>query len=181
MAAADAFAQMGLARRLVLGEDELRAAFREAGKRLHPDAGGDEDSFARLAASHALLQDPGRRLRHWLECHGIEVADHGPLPGQVMDLFAAVGRAIQQADEALRQRDSARSALAKALLEPRTLAARDALAAARAKVEAAIQAELALFPSFEAAPGPAAADHARALAFLGKWQDQLRAKFAALA
>lgn len=176
----DAFELLGIGKRLVISEDELRAAFREAGKRAHPDAGGDHAAFAMVAEARAILSDPARRLRHWLECQGIEAPEHGPLPGFVMDLFGVVGAAMQQADEVARQREGARSALAKALLEPRVLAARDALEAARTQVDAAINAELARLPAIEAAPGPAAAHHARALAFLGKWKEQLRAKFAAL-
>lgn len=37
---------------------EVRKAFREAAKRAHPDAGGDENSFRQVMAAYQRLQDP---------------------------------------------------------------------------------------------------------------------------
>ena len=59
---ASAYDQLGIAPRLRIGRDELNAAFREAGKRLHPDAGGSERGFAALQVAHDTLQSPSRRL-----------------------------------------------------------------------------------------------------------------------
>ena len=49
----DAFELLGVPRRLEVSEGELRAAFREAGKRVHPDAGGCEAEFAKLFSERA--------------------------------------------------------------------------------------------------------------------------------
>lgn len=37
---------------------EVRAAFREAAKRAHPDSGGDEQAFRQVAEAYRRLQDP---------------------------------------------------------------------------------------------------------------------------
>lgn len=45
-------------------EAEIGAAFRQAAKRAHPDAGGDADRFGALATAHKVLRDPKRRARY---------------------------------------------------------------------------------------------------------------------
>lgn len=41
--------------------EEIRAAFRERAKVLHPDAGGDPEAFKLLAAAYEVLRDPPAR------------------------------------------------------------------------------------------------------------------------
>jgi len=43
---------------------EIRAAYRRAAKRAHPDAGGDPVAFQRIQVAFEVLADPGRR-RQW--------------------------------------------------------------------------------------------------------------------
>ena len=69
----NAFEVLGVEERLVFREEELREAFREAGKRLHPDAGGGEGDFAALKEAMAILSGPSRRLSHWLSLRGVAV------------------------------------------------------------------------------------------------------------
>jgi curved DNA-binding protein len=38
--------------------EEIRAAFREAAKRAHPDSGGDEGAFRQVVEAHRRLQEP---------------------------------------------------------------------------------------------------------------------------
>ena len=42
----------------------IRQAYRSKARKLHPDAGGDEDAFTALALAHDLLIDPVRRQRY---------------------------------------------------------------------------------------------------------------------
>lgn len=42
-------------------EATIRKAYREAAKKAHPDAGGSEDAFERIATALAVLTDPKRR------------------------------------------------------------------------------------------------------------------------
>jgi hypothetical protein len=43
---------------------EIRAAYRSAARRLHPDAGGSADAMQRLNGAWQVLQDPGRRAAY---------------------------------------------------------------------------------------------------------------------
>lgn len=175
----DPFGQLGLERRLALSEEELREAFRAAGKREHPDAGGSGEGFSAVQEAFRQLSSPSRRLRAWMACEGINGDERGAISPALLDLFATVGTALNQADEVVKRREAARSVLAKALLERETQAARETLEAALEQVAVVIQAEEAAFPEIERGEGnPALVS--RNLAFLEKWQAELKARFAGL-
>ena len=61
----NAFQILGLEPALVVPEAILRDSFREAGKRVHPDAGGGEGEFAALREAFSVVSSPSQRLRHW--------------------------------------------------------------------------------------------------------------------
>lgn len=175
----DAFAELGLPRDLAIGPDQVREAFREAGKSRHPDAGGEAGDFARLQEAMAKLSDPGARLRHWLELEGIDGGMRGPLGDGLMDLFGQVGECLQAADALIRERQAASSALAKALLEGRVQKVRESLEAMQERIDAETESRCGDF----AAVAGGEIDGwliARELAFLGKWRAQIRERYGAL-
>src|SRR5688500_14192139 len=104
----DAFELLGLPRRLEISENELRAAFREAGKRVHPDAGGSEAEVAKLQEAFLTLASPSRRLKHWLALTGQAGDDRGAIAPELMELFGKVGDVLQRADALVRKRDEAK-------------------------------------------------------------------------
>ncbi len=175
----DAFARLGLERRLAYSEEELREAFREAGKRVHPDAGGGGGEFEALQEAFRLLSRPSRRLRHWLELSGIPGDERGALGLELMDLFALAGEVLQSADALIRRRESARSALARAVLEAETQQVRERIEAAQETLGRVAGEKIALFPALEREDGDPW-QIVRDLAFLEKWQAQLRERYAKL-
>lgn len=178
----DAFETLAIPRVLVISEDTLRAAFREAGKRVHPDAGGSEADFARLQQAFATLSSPSKRLKHWLTLRGEAGDDRGSISPELMDLFGKVGAVIQQADAIIRKREEARSALTLAMLEGGTQACREAVEGAIGEVAVAIEGVMKVFPEIETGelPGEFAARQVRNLAFLEKWRANLQESFARL-
>lgn len=180
---ANAFEILGLPARLVIDADALSAAFREAGKSAHPDAGGGDEEFAKLREALETVSSPSRRLKHWLELRGTPVETRGTVDARLMDLFSKVGEATQRAEALIRKRDETKSALALALLERETHVCREAVEQALGLVETAIDGECAAFPELENAAAPnvdAASKAARNLAFLEKWRAALRSAFARL-
>ena len=173
------FERLGLEKRLTISEAELREAFRNAGKSGHPDAGGSGDEFSLLQEAFVRLSSPSRRLRCWLEAKGLTGEERGAISPALLDLFSIVGAALQQADAVTKRREAALSALAKAMLEPAVQQAREALEAALDQVSAALQPEEARFPDLEAGHGDPWLV-ARDLAFLEKWQAELKSRFAGL-
>lgn len=177
----DAFQLLGLEKRLGISTEELREAFREAGKRLHPDAGGGEGDFAELQRAHDMIASPSRRLSHWLELRGIKIDPRGAVDDSLMDLFAGVGATMQKCEGLIRRRDDAKSALGRALLEDETQRCREELEATIARVSNRIDGECAAFEQYENAVSFDVTDAARSvrnLAFLEKWQASLRSMFA---
>ncbi len=175
----DPFARLGLEKRLAISEEELREAFRAAGKRDHPDAGGTGENFRALQEAYARLSSPAKRLRAWLEANGVTGEERGAISPELLDLFSKVGAALQTADDVAKRRAAALSTLAKAMLEPAVQAAREKLEEALAELALAFQAQEAAFPQIESGGGDPWRI-ARDLAFLEKWQAELKARFAGL-
>jgi DnaJ-class molecular chaperone len=173
------FETLGMEPRLVISEEELRSAFREAGKRDHPDAGGRGEDFAKVQEAFARLSSPSKRLRAWLEAKGIGGDERGAISPGLIDLFGNVGSVLQRADEVIKRREAALSALTKAILEPAVQSVRDDLEATLDEVSRARETEAARFPEIEAGQGDPWRS-ARDLAFLEKWQAELKARFAGL-
>jgi curved DNA-binding protein CbpA len=175
----DPFAILGLEPRLAISEEELRAAFREAGKRDHPDAGGSGEDFSKVQEAFSQLSRPSKRLRAWLAAKGLTGDERGAISPGLVDLFGRVGTILQQADAVTKRRESTLSVLAKAMLEPAVQQAREALESALEEVAAATTAEEAQFPAIEAGAGDPWRT-ARDLAFLEKWQAELKSRFSGL-
>jgi len=181
----NAYLLLGLEPKLVLSDESLAEAFRDAGKTAHPDAGGVEDEFAALHEARALLVRPSLRLRHFMELRGMPLENRGAIDDGLMELFGTVGAVNQRAEAVARKREEARSALVRSLFESEAQECRDAVEESLAEVERAIALECANFPELETAPRESAtteraAKTARNLAFLEKWRAGLRASFARL-
>ena len=179
----NAFEILGLAPRLVIDGEALNAAFREAGKTSHPDAGGSNDQFAGLREAFEIVASPSRRLKHWLELRGTPAETRGSVDPALMDLFSKVGTATQQAEALIRKRDETKSALGLAMLERETHVCREAVEQALGLVESSIFSECSEFSGWEKADTPdveAASKCARNLAFLEKWRTGLRGVFSRL-
>ena len=179
----NAYQLLSLEPALVISEDALRDAWREAGKKAHPDAGGSEADFAELRDAFARLSSPSRRLMHWLELRGTPGDVRGSISSGLMDLFSEVGTASNRAEELIRKRDAAKSSLGRAMLEGETLLCRETVELAIASVEAQIGKEMIEFPIYQATESPdveAASRTARNLAFLEKWRTGLRGCYARL-
>lgn len=179
----NAFQLLGLPARLTLADESVAEAYREAGRRLHPDAGGADGEFAALREAHAILSSPSRRLLHWLELRGGSAAMRGSIAAELMDLFSEVGEVMRQAESVIRRREAAKSALGRALVENDTQSCREAVSRALERVEAGIGAIRSEFGRIEHTSAPDEAEVGRAardLAFLEKWRAGLRACFGRL-
>jgi curved DNA-binding protein CbpA len=175
----NAFERLSLPVSLVLDDEELRAAFREAGKSEHPDSGGADDAFAEAREAFEILMSPSRRLKHWLDLRGIAVDERGSVDAGLMELFAEVGSVTQEVESRIRRRDATKSVLGRALLEESMQQAVGMLETTLRHVDAAIARECEALPKI--ATGVVDADLAarvlRHLRFLEKWRASLRSLF----
>jgi curved DNA-binding protein CbpA len=161
---------------LIFSEEDLRSAFRAAGKELHPDAGGGDGDFASLKESLAIISSPSRRLAHWLSLEGIEVEARGLILPGLMDVFGKIGALSQVADSLIRRREAARSSLGKAMLEPEIQDCLHRIEEMIAEVDDILASECAVFSQWMNMP-PSADEGSikvRNLAFLEKWKASLK-------
>lgn len=178
-----AFEILGVFPGLVFSEDALREAFREAGRQVHPDAGGKDGEFSTLREAFALVSSPSRRLKYWLELRGTPGEVRGSVDHSLMELFSVVGAITQKAETAIRKREEAKSSLVRAMLEGEIQTCRESVELAISQVEKVINRECSVFPKLEIAAVvdvKQASEVARNLAFLEKWRTGLRACFSRL-
>jgi hypothetical protein len=173
----NAYETLSLSPRLTIGEEELRVAFREAGKTAHPDSGGDTAGFEKLRAAFETLSSPSQRLIHWLACRGILIDTRGTIDTRLMDLFGTVGEVSHRAGELSRKRATARTALGLALLENETQSCLETVESTISLVDQAIAEETGYFNAMETGQindTETFSRCARNLLFLEKWRKTLR-------
>jgi len=180
----DAFAEFGLPRQVDLEVEVIEDKWRELSRSVHPDAeGGDADRAAAVNQAHQLLVAPGSRLRHWLELHGRSARD-AAMDDQMMLFFSQVGGSLQVADEVLKKRSAATTAMGRAVLATAEWESQARLQKLLGELGEAIAAAIARFPEIDAAGeegdfGLAESTAAR-LGFFEKWQAQIRERLVAL-
>lgn len=59
---ADLYAVLGVTKGA--SPEQIKRAYRNKAKKAHPDAGGDKESFDRIAVAYAVLSDPDARKRY---------------------------------------------------------------------------------------------------------------------
>lgn len=176
------FDLLGLPPRAALDEAELDAAYLEAARAAHPDQeGGDAELSASLNEAAAVLRSPSARLKHLLELNSAHEWRAVPLDNLMMDLFGRLGPRLNAADGLAARSQAAGSALARALLAPEVLRAREDLerlleeaASARGRLEEELPAMDARMQAGDAAVWKDIHGLQTRLAYLEKWQAQVR-------
>jgi len=175
----DAFSRLGLPRKLVIDSGMLDQVIRGISKVAHPDAGGEARDFEEVRKAGEVLKSPPGRLRLALELAGGDLDPRGSVDGQVMDFFAPVAGLLQKVDGFVSARWASRSALGKAVLDARVPSLKtevECLIGGLGELEASL---VERFGQFDESGWEAClssmAETARALAFVMKWQAQLRA------
>ncbi len=179
---ADHFEALGLERLVDLSTVTLREHYDERCREAHPDAGGEAGAFDAVAEAYACLGSPSRRLFHWLELAGVTVVEDGSLPAPVVDRFEMVGALLREADELAGRHREAQSTLVRSLVEAEGIALQARLSESRGELEDAIAEMVSRFAWFDEKgaieTGKEALEMARTLAFMEKWEVQLRAAWA---
>lgn len=177
----NAFALLGLPRVAALDPDTLQQAWLAASRRVHPDqTGGSATEAAAVNAARETLQSPEKRLKHLLELHHVPWRAI-PIDAVMMDLFSRLGPVLQQISALLKKRQSAESALAKALLAPEEMRLREQLEELGAEVTAQSETLTATLPELDAhlsSGDTSVLEELQVLqaklAYLAKWQAQVR-------
>jgi curved DNA-binding protein CbpA len=179
----DYFAILAQPRRPWLDGDVLKDAFHRATAQQHPDVTGDSgEQAAALNAAYATLRDPALRLRHLLDLEwpGASPPSAGIAP-ELADFFGKIA-VLRQAGVALAKKAAAAQApLSRALLAGDQAAHRrelEAVLSILASAETAAGDELRAIDAHwnerEETTRHSLAALQQRLAFLSKWQAQLR-------
>jgi curved DNA-binding protein CbpA len=174
----DHFATLAQPRRPWLDGTVLKQAFHRATAQHHPDiAGGSGEKAAALNAAYAVLHDPASRVRHLLELEAPEALAVRPAIGAEMTgLFGKIAE-LRQASAAYGKKN----ALAQALAVTERDALREEIDRVLEALGASENAALSRLRDLDSRWGqgdpevPALlAAQQQQLAFLAKWQAQLR-------
>ncbi|QQL45125.1 hypothetical protein [Sulfuriroseicoccus oceanibius] len=180
----DHFKALGVSRSLWLAPEDVRTRFQSLSRERHPDAEGGGDGYAAVVDAAAVLQDPAKRLPHWLALHGVEYdARSTPPSAWVADEFSRVAALVHAANEAVAKRDAATSALGQAVANRAVVEANDQIVEMLDQLRQRGQALDVELQAMEEA-GEADVDVVSRCAvdygFLGKWIGQLRTAMASL-
>ncbi|MGC6427291.1 MAG: hypothetical protein ACON5H_09895 [Akkermansiaceae bacterium] len=115
----NAFAILEVPERLVISPQELERRFDVRGKSCHPDAGGSAEEFSRIRGAYDVLKTPSGRIRAALESlSGSKGApSSGEIPSLVMSSFSSVANVLEEVEEVLGERRTARSGLKRAMAD----------------------------------------------------------------
>jgi curved DNA-binding protein CbpA len=192
----DNFALLNFERRPWLNAEEVNARFVELSAVAHPDrvhggaaeeVRGANERFAELNAAAACLRDPKERLHHLIQLEtGATPSWAQSIPNELMDLFGRVGQLCRDVDQFLAERAQASSPILRAQLFATGLDWTDKveeLQATIAKLRADTEAELKKIS--EHWPREKPIERLKLIAYLyattGRWEAQLKERFAALA
>ena len=178
-------------RRAALDEESLKQAYTSRSRETHPDQeAGDETQSTGLNTAFEILSAPEKRLKHLIELEADEAARAWktiPLDAAMMNLFEKIAPFLHTIGDHTRKKQSASSALAKALLSGEEMKLREIAeerAAELTTLRESLEAEL---PDIDARRLAGDAGVVRdtqilqaKLAYLAKWQSQVREAFMAL-
>lgn len=176
----DAFQVLGLPRDLTLDPDTVRARFQELSLAHHPDRGGDTTTYSRLVEAAAILGTHARRWSHWAELQGWKRADRiVEMDEAIADEFNRVGDLLARARELTRTKPKAESALARAMVERKSMLLFGELSAKISEISAKEEGILAR--AKDGLSADQAGELSGQLACLGRWLKELREAIGILA
>lgn len=187
----DRFATLGLPRSAALDEETLKQAYTSRTREAHPDqAAGDERQSTELNAAFEILSAPEKRLKHLIELEADEAARAWktiPLDSSMMTLFDKIAPFVHAIGDHARKKQAATSALAKALLSGEEMKLRETAEERAAELLELRESLESLLPDIDARRAALDASVIRdmqvlqaKLAYLAKWQSQVREAFMAL-
>lgn len=190
----DYFALLGLPRRPWIEAEEIKARFLALSASAHPDrTHGDGDAagatarFAELNAAAACLREPKERLNHFLE---LETKEARPtmaaMSSELMNFFGRVASILREADGLIAERARTTSPILQAQmfaigldLTERIEAVQREVAELRARSDEELREISERWPHSK--PLARLRELAHIYATLGRWETQLRERYASLA
>jgi len=148
----------------------------------HPDRqdrSGDDSQYKLINIAYKTLKSPAKRLMHMMDIAGTDYTKRGTVSDHLLDLFMSTAKLLQDADAFLRKKSNTTSALALALLEGESQQIQELLGKQIEIIET--EQSSSIQQAAQSADNNNSLEHsARDLAFLEKWQAQLKERYASL-
>ena len=171
----DFFNLLNITPSVLLEESALTENYKKLAAEHHPDSGGNETTFNLLNKAYQTLRSPSQRIKHLMDLAGTPYDKRGSVSNHLMDLFMSTGSLLQKTDTFIKKKYITTSILAKALLENESLELQETISSQIDAIESAQQSTLSNTTSTELYETAF-----RDLAFLEKWQAQLKERYAQL-
>ena len=173
----DLFAVLGLERSPALSEEMIEEAYARLALSAHPDRdGGSTARMSELNLARRTLLQSAARIGHFLDAEGYPRVERGAVPDLVGALFGEVASVLNRARAVVEKRDSATSAITRAVVMGEV---RDVLGAldgvdGRVRDQAVrLEREVSDWAAVSGAPLDALDTLRRAIAFTERWGQQL--------
>ena len=162
--------------------EKLSDKHKKLAAKYHPDSqdnDGDDTQYKLVNTAFKTLKSPAKRLMHLMEISNISYDKRGTVSDHLLDHFMSTAQLLQDADAFLRKKSTTTSALALALLEGESQLIQEQLGKQIETIE--IEQTRSLQLTTEAEQNNKSLENsARDLAFLEKWQAQLKERYASL-
>ena len=149
---ANLFEVLSLHCSLLISNDEIDAAWRRLSQEFHPDVGNDQDMelSAQINSARSYLLTAAGRLDAWLEANdATSTSRNAAISSEMMDLFSAIGKILEKADQTIKSLKQSQTALAKSLLTGTALEVQLKLQTSLAKIANVTSTITDRFPEFE--------------------------------
>lgn len=163
--------------------DQLSDQHKKLAAKHHPDnqenSSGDDTQYKLINIAYKTIKSPAKRLMHLMEISEISYDKRGTVSDHLLDFFMSTAQLLQEADAFLRKKSNTSSALALALLEGESQQVQEQLGKQIETIETEQTHSLQLATEASDKNLPLE-NFARDLAFLEKWQAQLKERYASL-
>ena len=170
--------------------ESLKSSYQKRSHTLHPDSDPSsgvmpDKQLAELNQAYKVIRSPGHRLQSLLELRfGQAFMLKGAIPGPLLDLFAEVGAALEQADAFIMKKSKTSTALAQAVITLQLVDVQRSLEKVASSVGDAMEcAKRRLYDIDDLLDRggqdalEAGSSLCRELIYLEKWQGQIQARF----
>jgi len=144
-----------------------------------PESSGDDTQYKLINTAYKALKSPAKRLTHLIEIAGVAYDKRGTVSDHLLDLFMSTAQLLQDADAFLRKKSGTTSALALALLAGESQQLQEQLGK-QIEIIDNEQADTLEQATEKEQNNLSLENSARDLAFLEKWQAQLKERYASL-
>lgn len=173
------FQLLDLPEQVPLDIDHLHTRYQALAATAHPDKGGSTKQLDTLNKAYNTLKTNSERITHLLALRQHTVDTHGTVSSDLLDTFLTTAELLQEADQHIRELATSHSALAKALLQGKTMTIQERISSQLETIDSKQTQLLSTLPiTAEPADLSPLETAARDLAFMEKWQTQLRQRYA---